>query len=81
MDSIIFGSALLAAGLRAQGIAPFPIYDPSAFPSLTAATRANTFDEDEAFVRIARGLLNGIYPKKTARENDRIAEEKAGKKT
>ena len=62
MDSIVFGAALLTASARAQGIDAFPIFDPSNFPSLTAAIKANEMDEEEIFIRVARSFLEGIYP-------------------
>ena len=62
MDNIVFGAALLTASARAQGIDAFPIFAPSSFPSLTNAIKANTLDEEDIFVRIARSFLDGIYP-------------------
>lgn len=62
MDSIVFGASLLTASVRAQGIDAFPIYDPSGFPSLTAAIKANPMDEEETFVRVARAFLDGLCP-------------------
>ncbi len=62
MDSIVFGASLLTASARAQGIEAFPIFDPANFPSLTNAIKANTLDEEEIFVRVARSFLDGIYP-------------------
>lgn len=62
MDSIVFGAALLTASTRAQEIDAFPIFDPAGFPSLTNAIKANTLDEEEIFVRVARSFLEGIYP-------------------
>jgi len=62
MDSIVFGSALLTASARAQEIDAFPIYDPSSFPSLTNAIKANTLDEEEIFIRVARSFLEGLIP-------------------
>ena len=38
-------SSRIAASARAQEIDAFPIYDPSSFPSLTAAIKANDLDE------------------------------------
>jgi AcrR family transcriptional regulator len=62
MDNIVFGAALLTASARAQGIDAFPIFDPSSFPSLTAAIKANEMDEEEIFIRVARSFLEGICP-------------------
>lgn len=62
MDSIVFGASLLTASVRAQGIDAFPIYDPSNFPSLTNAIKANDLDEEAIFVRIARSFLEGLIP-------------------
>ena len=62
MDSIVFGAALLTASARAQGIDAFPIFDPSSFPSLTNAIKANALSEEEMFVRVARGFLEGVCP-------------------
>lgn len=62
MDSIVFGASLLTASTRAQEIDAFPIYDPSSFPSLTAAIRANDLDEEEMFIKVARSFLEGLYP-------------------
>ncbi len=62
LDSIVFGASLLTASARAQGIEAFPIYDPSRFPSLTAAIKANDLDEEAMFVKVARSFLEGLYP-------------------
>jgi TetR/AcrR family tetracycline transcriptional repressor len=67
MDSIVFGAALLTASARAQGIDAFPIFDPSAFPSLTNAIKANPMDEEAVFIRVARSFLDGICPAADAR--------------
>lgn len=62
MDSIVFGAALLTASARAQEIDAFPIYDPSRFPSLTAAIKANNLDEEAMFIQVARSFLEGLVP-------------------
>lgn len=62
MDSIVFGASLLTASTRAQEIDAFPIFDPSTFPSLTNAIKANLLDEEAVFVRVARAFLEGISP-------------------
>jgi AcrR family transcriptional regulator len=62
MDSIVFGAALLTSSARAQGIDAFPIFDPSNFPSLTAAIKANEMDEEAIFIRVARSFLEGVCP-------------------
>jgi AcrR family transcriptional regulator len=62
MDSIVFGTALLLAASRAQGVELFPKFDPRGFPALTAAIEANQLEEEEVFVRVARAFLEGICP-------------------
>lgn len=63
LDSLVFGSALLAASARAQGVESFPIYDPASFPSLTEAIKANETSEDDMFADVVRAFLEGIWPK------------------
>lgn len=62
MESIILGSSLLAASLRAQSLTPFLVYDPHEFPCLAAAGKLNKRTEEEIFEKALRTYLDGIWP-------------------
>jgi AcrR family transcriptional regulator len=60
MDNLLMGSALTAAYARSNGLPPFPVYDPAAFPSLAVAVKANPFNEESLFVATVRAFLAGV---------------------
>lgn len=62
LDSIVFGTSLLSASVRAQGVESFPVYDRASFPCLTDAIQANDLSEDEMFAQVIRAFLEGVYP-------------------
>lgn len=65
LDSIVFGSSLLSASVRAQGVESFPVYDRAGFPCLTDAIQANDLSEEEMFAQVIRSFLEGIYPQES----------------
>ena len=60
LDNILMGAALTSAYARSNGLPPFPVYDPAAFPSLATAFKSNPFDEEELFAGTVRAFLEGI---------------------
>jgi AcrR family transcriptional regulator len=76
LDNILMGASLTAAYARANGLPPFPVYDPAAFPSLAMAVKANVFDEEEMFVATIRAFLAGVTnPATVLLANGRAASE------
>lgn len=62
LESMVFGSALLLASTRAQGVDLFPAFDAENFPALTAILKAGPLDDEAIFIKAAYGFLSGICP-------------------
>ena len=62
LESLVFGSALLLASTRAQGVELFPVFDTASYPALTAAIQCNPLNDEATFIRASRGFLAGICP-------------------
>lgn len=61
LEKMVFGSALLGAMSRAQGIKPFPPdLDPEEFPHLSEAIRANKRSDDKIFEEAIRRFLSSF---------------------
>lgn len=56
-EKLTFGSALLGAMSRAQGIAPLPPFDPDKHQHLATAVEASRYDEDATFEESVRRFL------------------------
>ncbi len=57
---LTFGSALFAAASRSRGLAPFPDFDQGKFPNLHAAIRANTYNDEETFLKTLTAFLDAF---------------------
>ena len=69
---LTFGSALFAASSRSRGLAPFPNFEQGKYPHLRAAIRANTYNDEEIFLKTLTSFLDhfpdapaGSKPKET----------------
>lgn len=59
-EKLTFGSALLGAMSRAQGLAPLPPFNPDTHEHLATAVNANSFDEDAMFEESVRRFLSAF---------------------
>ena len=60
MEKLTFGSAMLGAMSRANGINPMPSFAAEQFPHLHAATTANTLTETDLFIATINAFLSSF---------------------
>jgi hypothetical protein len=59
LEKLTFGSAFFEAAARARSIEPMPAFDHAKLPSLAAAIRANSLDDEGMFVETLHAFIAG----------------------
>ncbi len=80
LEKLTFGSAFFEAAARARGIEPMPAFDHGRLPSLAAAIRANSLDDEGLFVETVRAFIAGCRARQDARDGEPRADATLGRR-
>jgi len=68
LEKLTFGSAFFEAAARARAIEPMPAFDHARLPSLAAAIRANSLDDEGLFVETIKAFIAGCKARQDSRD-------------
>jgi AcrR family transcriptional regulator len=64
-EKLTFGSAFFESAARVRSMEPMPRFDPTEYPNLAKAIRANNLDDEGLFIQTLRIFLAGFHTLKS----------------